>query len=51
MTVEYTACTSALPHNECPGYDIKQSDGEILVMLGLWGMQSAHSLPLLPGSL
>ena len=24
--------------NECPGYDTKQSDGELPVMLGLWGM-------------
>ena len=29
----------------------KQSDGEVPVMLGLWGMQSTPSLPLLPGSL
>ena len=31
------------PPNECPGYDTKQSDGEVLVMLGLWGMQSIPS--------
>ena len=37
--------------NECPGCDTKQSDGEVPVMLGLWGMQSTPSLPLLPGSL
>ena len=24
--------------NECPGYDIKQSDGETPVMLELWGI-------------
>ena len=24
------------PTNECPGYDTRQSDGEVLVMLGLW---------------
>ena len=35
--------------NECPGYDTKQSDGEVPVMLGLWGMWSILSLPLLPG--
>ena len=34
---------------ECPVYDIKQSDGEVPVILGLWGMRSTHSLPLLPG--
>ena len=31
-----------------PGYDIKQSNGEALVMLELWGMQSTPSLPSLP---
>ena len=38
--VEYTECTSAmgvrLLSNECPLYDTKQSDGEVLVMLDLW---------------
>ena len=33
----------------CPGYDTKQSDGVVPVMLGPWGMQSTPSLPLLPG--
>ena len=28
------------PHNKCPGHDIKQSHGEVPVMLELWGMQS-----------
>ena len=37
--------------NMCPGYDIKQSDDEVPVMLGLWGMRSTPSLPLLPGPL
>ena len=37
--------------DECPDYDSKQSDSEIPVMLGLWGMQKTHSLPLLPGPL
>ena len=33
-----------------PGYDSKQSDGEVPVMLELWGMRSSPSLPLLwPG--
>ena len=53
--VEYTDCTSAEgqhpPSNECPRYDTKQSDGEVPVMLRLWGMQSTPSLPLLPGPL
>ena len=51
---EYTDCTSAegydLP-NECPRYDTKQSDREVQVMLGLWGMQSTSSLPSLAGPL
>ena len=29
-----------IPHNECPRYDTKQSNGEIPVMLELWGMRS-----------
>ena len=37
--------------NECPGYNIKQSDGEASVVLELWGIQSAFSLPSLPGPL
>ena len=52
--VEYTDCTSAegkTPTNEYPGYDTKQSDGEVPVMLELWGMQSIPSLPLLRGPL
>ena len=54
--VEYTDCTSAggktpPPHNECPGYDTKQSDGEVPAVLELWGMQSTPLLPSLPGPL
>ena len=37
--------------NECPGYDTKQSDSEVPVMLELWGMQSTSSLPYLLGPL
>ena len=50
--VQYTVCTSAEgwdPPNECPEYDTKQSDDEVPVMLGLWGMRSTHLLLLLPG--
>ena len=46
-TVEYTDPTP----NEYPEYDTKQSDGEVPVMLELWGMWSTPSLPLLPGPL
>ena len=42
-----TNCTSSEgdePHpNECPGYDTKQSDGEVPVMLELWRMWSTPS--------
>ena len=38
------------PPNECPGYDTKQSGGDVPVMLlELWGMQSTPSLSSLPG--
>ena len=40
-----------MPLNECPRYDTKQSDGEVPVMLKLWGTRSTSSLPSLPGPL
>ena len=39
------------PLHECTRYDIKGSDGEALVMLELWRMQSALSLLLFPSPL
>ena len=39
------------PPNECPGYDTKLADGEVLVMLELEGMQSTPSVSLIQGSL
>ena len=45
--IEYTDPTP----NECPGYDTKQSDGEVPVMLELWGWLSTPSLPSLSGPL
>ena len=39
------------PPNKRPGYDTKESDGEVPVMPELWGMHSTHSLPLIPGLL
>ena len=39
------------PPHECPAYDTKQSDGEVPVMLELWGMQGTPSLLLLPSPL
>ena len=38
---------SKTPHNECPWYDTKQSEGVITAMVEPWGMQSYPSLPLL----
>ena len=50
--IEYTNCTSFRPHlSECPRYDTKQSDGEVPVMLELWGMWSTYSFPSLAGPL
>ena len=37
--------------NKFPGYDTKQSDGEVPVMLELWEMRRTPSLPSLPGPL
>ena len=34
--------------NECSGYDIKQSDDGVPVILEFWGMRSTLLLPLLP---
>ena len=48
--VEYTDCFSA-EELHISGYDIKQSNGEVPMMLEVWGMQSTSSLPSLPGSL
>ena len=42
--VEYTDCFSAENGH-------KQSDGEVPIMLELWGMQSTPSPPLFPGPL
>ena len=51
--VEYTDYISAEgldPYpNECPGYDTKQSDGEVPLRLELWGMRSTPSLLSLRG--
>ena len=39
------------PHNECPGFDTKQSDGEAPLMQEIRGMRSTPSLPWFPGPL
>ena len=38
------------PTNRCLGYDTKQSDGEVLVMLELWRTRCTPPLPFLRGS-
>ena len=48
--VEYTDWPPPHP-DECPRYDTKQSDGEVLLMLEFWGMRSTPSLPSLLGPL
>ena len=52
--VEYTNCTTAEGYDLFPPpsvlvYDTKQSDGEVPIMLELWGMRSIPSLSLVPG--
>ena len=37
--------------NECPGYDTKESNGEVPVMLEPWGIRSTPSLTLFLGRL
>ena len=54
VAVEYTDCLFAEgqdPHNEYPGYDTKQFDGEVPGMLEIWGLRGAPSLPSLQGPL
>ena len=49
---EYLLCNGGkTPPNESPGYNAKQSDTEVPVMLDLWGMRSTPSLPLVTGPL
>ena len=42
-----TAPLQTPPPSECPRHDTKLSDGEVPVMLELWGMRNTPSLPLL----
>ena len=45
-------CRGVRPHhNKCTGYDTEQSDVEVPVILELWGIQGAPSLPSLPDPL
>ena len=44
-------CTGVGLPIECPGYETKQSDGEVPVILEICGMQSTPSLPSLPDPL
>ena len=47
VAVEYTNCFQ----QRVSRYDTKQSDREVPVMLGFWGMRSTLSLPPLPDPL
>ena len=44
-------CRGVRLPNKCPGYDTKQSDSEVQVMLELWGMRCTPLLLSLPGPL
>ena len=37
--------------HQCPVYHTKKTDGEVTIMLELWGMWSTPLLPTLPGPL
>ena len=54
VAVEYTDCFSAegvRPPQWVSWHDSKQSDGEVPMMLKLWGLRSTPSLSSLPGPL
>ena len=38
------------PLKESPGYDTQQSDGEVSVILELWGMRSTYFIAIAPKS-
>ena len=44
-------CRGVKLPKKCPGYNTKQSDGEVPLLLKLWGMRCTPSLPSLPGQL
>ena len=44
-------CSGVRLPQRVPGYDTKQSDGEALVMLEIWGLWNILLLPSLPGPL
>ena len=49
--VEYTDCISEDSSNKRTRYDTKQFNGEVPVMLELWGMRNTPSMLSLPGPL
>ena len=51
MSHHYIAQLAGAVEYKCPRYDTKQSDGEVQVMLGPWGILSTPSLPLLQRTL
>ena len=49
--VEYTDCREGkASSNECPGYDAKLFNGEVPVMLELWGIRSTLFIAITPRS-
>ena len=51
--VEYTNCFSTEEQhspNECPGYQTKQSDGEVPLMVELWGLRDIPFIIIFPES-
>ena len=47
QTENWPSAGGKTPPNECSGYDTKQSDNEVTVMLELWGMRNTPLLSLL----
>ena len=43
-------CRGVRPPHECPGFDTKQSDDEVTVMLGLWGNAEHPFIAIAPKS-
>ena len=51
MVSLYRSKTSSPHFSESPGYDTKQSDGEVPVILELWQIRGTSLLPALLGPL
>ena len=51
LNILFAQSARGVEYTECPGYDTKQSDGEVPAVLELWGIWSTPSLSSLPGPL